>query len=297
MHKLTLIVFLTCFFHSSIGLSAPASNQTTNIQQTYTITPPPTNNCGFFCCFFETLYSLLHCPREQTPVIIWRHFLYYNEDGFNDKQNGWEYYFEPLTKATANNVHMGFPSGPLNYAPKTRMLWNAIINHYVHIRPIVQQKIDQFYAQHMAHKKTIGIHIRGTDKHLEVKPISLETIITEALKHADHETQFLIATDEQQLLERATEMLKPYTVIHYDCYRSPNSQPIHYIKDPTIADSSVTKPSPAQLGEDVLIEALLLSKCDLFIHTYSNVSMAVAYFNPDLKHVLLQSDQMRLNLL
>jgi hypothetical protein len=38
-----------------------------------------------------------------------------------------------------------------------------------------------------------------------------------------------------------------------------------------------------------LIEVLLLSKCDLFLHTCSNVSSAVLLFNPELKHLLFES--------
>lgn len=40
-------------------------------------------------------------------------------------------------------------------------------------------------------------------------------------------------------------------------------------------------------AEQVLIEAILLSKCDHFIHTPSQLSTAVLYFNPELSHTLI----------
>ena len=65
----------------------------------------------------------------------------------------------------------------------------------------MQAKVDRFYNTHLAGKKTIAIHLRGTDKHIEEKPVSPERIIAEALKYADENTQFFLATDEQKLLD------------------------------------------------------------------------------------------------
>lgn len=292
----------TFFLSICIILGIMVSNFTipasTPIKQ-HLITIPPNSHWGFFCCFLEALYALRYCPTDKTPIVHWNHhFLYYNKDGFNGKQSGWEYYFEPVADVAAiHNFSCDIPMTSADYSPEARIFCHAIIKKYIRLRTCVQQKIDQFYDHHMAEKYTIGIHIRGTDKYVEVVPVSLEKIIQEALKHANTDTQFLIATDEQRLLDQATHLLQPYTVIHYDCYRSPNEQPIHYTTQKHTADNNPQKPSPAQLGEDVLVEALLLSKCDLFIHTYSNVSLCVTYFNPDLKHILLQSDQMPLNLM
>jgi hypothetical protein len=42
-------------------------------------------------------------------------------------------------------------------------------------------------------------------------------------------------------------------------------------------------PSSVNMGYDVLIDALCLSRCDAFVHTVSNVAFAVSYMNPKLK--------------
>ena len=88
--------------------------------------------------------------------------------------------------------------------------------------------------------------------------------------------QFLIATDEERLLNEAIKKIKS-KVIYYKCYRSPDKMPIH-----------CKSPNKAQVGEDVLIEAMLLSKCSKLIHSISNVSTAALFFNPELKHILLR---------
>ncbi|MDR3550121.1 MAG: hypothetical protein P4L31_01810, partial [Candidatus Babeliales bacterium] len=75
------------------------------------------------------------------------------------------------------------------------------------------------------------------------------------------------------------DLLKGRKIIYYDCFRSDNGNPLHF-----------RKPSPGQLGQDVLIEALLLSRCNALVHTYSNVSTGALYFNPTAKHVLVRQD-------
>lgn len=133
----------------------------------------------------------------------------------------------------------------------------------------------------MVGKHTIGIHLRGTDKITEERPVPPEHIIEVALTQADENTQFLVASDEQKLLDKAVQLLQGYKVIFYDCYRSDNGKPLHTKKE---------KPSFAQIGEDVLVEVSLFARCDLLIHTLSNVSAGALYFNPSLKSFLLYSD-------
>ena len=145
----------------------------------------------------------------------------------------------------------------------------------------MQTKVDHFYNTHLAGKKTIAIHLRGTDKHKEEKPVSPERIIAEALKYADEDTQFFLATDEQKLLDAMIVLLKGRTIIYYDCYRSQDSKPLH-------VRSRASKPSFAQLGEDVIVEMWLMGKCDMLIHTLSNVSSIPLYINPRMSHVTMR---------
>lgn len=45
--------------------------------------------------------------------------------------------------------------------------------------------------------------------------------------------------------------------------------------------------SNIQLGYDVIIDAVCISKCNYFIHTTSNISLAVSYMNPDLEMIYI----------
>ena len=178
-----------------------------------------------------------------------------------------------------------------NLNKKYRRKINAIIQKYIRIKPTITEKVDTFYEEHMAGKVTIGIHIRGTDKFLETKVINFEHVCERANWIAEKypECQFLVATDEQRLLDEAKKLLNG-KVIHYEAYRSLDGLPIHngtILKNGKgIKKGRVNKPShsynKAKMGEEVIIETLLLSRCNEFVHMRSNVSTAVLFFNPEL---------------
>lgn len=248
---------------------------------------------GFFAAFLAVLNHLAYCKQTgKTPVVYWdNRSWYYRKGGFNGSHNVWEYYFKPVSKLAyepkkdrINSSYEG-PYSTFHYTDldeATRHNAHDLIKRYIHINGIVQRKIDTFYHNHMMGKHTIGIHLRGTDKFREMKPVSPEKIIAAALEQAHEGTQFFVASDEQQLLEKAIHLLDGYKVIFYNCYRSHDTnKPLH------LKNSHETKPSFAQLGEDVLVEVSLFALCDVLVHTRSNVSAAAFYYNPCLKSVVV----------
>lgn len=272
---------------------------------------------GFFSSFFSVLNHLDWCEKNnKVPVVYWdKQSLYYADYA---GENVWEYYFEPVSNLCYEPfdvIHSSFTYGKGNawYSSNVFAFWSRqqsmrdrahyLIKKYVKLKLAIQQKIDQFYQENMANMNTIGIHIRGTDKSSEVPLVSPDYVIEAALVSADKNAQFLIATDEEKILNRMIELLKGHKVIFYDCYRSINGQPLHTIVSSTSpGTSSVSdkpqsretlnegryrKPSSVTLGEDVLVEVMLLSKCNLLVHTLSNVSTGVLYFNPSIKNILL----------
>ncbi len=245
--------------------------------------------------FFASLYCVLNhikwCEENnKIPVVYWdSRSQYYNSQGFNGKTNVWEYYFEPVSHinlAPANRPALefspggsGFNSYQLDQTSRHRI--HHYLQKYVKIRPVIMKKIDKFYTENMGGRHTIAIHLRGTDKGREEKLVSPESIVSIALKYAHDDTQFLLASDEDQLMARMTQLLKGRKVIYYDCWRAPDSKPI-----PLIARKP--KPSKGQMGEDVLVEVSLMARSNMLIHTMSNVSSAALHFNPDLEHVTVR---------
>lgn len=243
------------------------------------------HNAGFFAAFSGVLNHLVWCDRNNlTPVVYWNSkSRYYKDGGFNGSTNVWEYYFEPVSHlryVPGDVVHDGYCMDKISFlyywfSKDHRELAHYLISKYVRIKPIVQAKIDTFYQEKMLGKKTIGIHLRGTDKWSEEKLVSARKMAEVALRYADSDMQFLIASDQQSLFNELKILLRPYPVIYYDCYRSPSNAALHVR----------TRPSYAQLGEDVLVEASLLARCDMLVRTASSVSTGSLYFNPNLAYV------------
>jgi hypothetical protein len=247
---------------------------------------------GFFSAFLGVLNHLDWCERSnKIPVVYWKHgSRYYDPNGFNGKKNVWEYYFKPVTDLKYEHgdyIDYAYSVGQWTFyywslEQEKRDRAHALISKYVKLNRPTREKVDAFYQKNIAGKNTIGIHLRGTDKGGEEALVDAEQIVKIALEYANPSTQFLIASDEYRLIQKMTALLPGRTVIHYNCYRSSNDQPIH--RKP---------PSKAQLGEDVLVEVSLLARCDMLVHTLSNVSTGALYFNNRMPHILVVNNEYR----
>ncbi len=250
---------------------------------------------GLFYNFLGVINNIQYCKKNSLhPIVYWgKDSLYYEEAGYQGRKNAWEYYFEPLSDQTYTNGDAVWPTNCAPDGSKIVPIWeghcevyekkefresaHTIIREYIKTRPYLTAKIESFFQLHMVGKKTIGIHLRGTDKKLEVSPINPDDLLNDANILAQNfpGCQFFVATDEDRLLKKAQSILNG-KVISYEAYRSENGQPIHY--------GNNLRGARARLGEEVIIEAILLSRCDFFLHTCSSVSTAVLFLNPKLDH-------------
>lgn len=265
------------------------------VQNNKLVIGPHHHLAGLFSIFLGALNNIAWCDKHGiTPVIYWSNdCLYYESNWYKGGNNLWEYYFSPVS---SEKHHPGDPirrdyfdpdkqgidlsfdkCKSYNTQKELRYKVHALIQKYIKIRPRILQRVSSFYDQHMKGKNTIGIHVRGTDKNTEIKQVSIEEIALIANKAAESlpECQFYVATDDDALLKQITPLLK-HKVITCNSTRSTTGQPIHKFGK-----------NKSQLGEEVIIEVQLLALCQKFIHTCSNVSSAVLFFNPELDNVLL----------
>lgn len=243
---------------------------------------------GFFSAMCSTLAHIAWATaNNRIPVVYWgRESLYYQPEGYNGSYNVWEYYFEPLNDEQyqpGDRIHTTYCMGMhcingFKMHSHAEKKWvNGIINQHVRIKENIKNKIETFFDGHMKDKVTIGIHLRGTDKQTEIAMPQPIRLIDEANKIAQviNADQFFVATDEERLLELAKNTLcKP--IVYYDSFRSVNGKPIH------------KKIEKALRGEEVLIETLLLSQCNWFVHSHSNVAYFVMFFNPDMHDTFIE---------
>ena len=140
---------------------------------------------GLFSCLFAALNGLRYCEKEGLePVIYWgSQSFYYNQAGHNASTEVWEYYFEPLSTlaykgerlweeyVAPDNERIPEPFSGQYYKVLDKVYRKQqydLIKKYIKIKPVILSKVDSFYDKYLKGKKTIGIHLRGTDKHLEV---------------------------------------------------------------------------------------------------------------------------------
>ncbi|NVJ48098.1 MAG: hypothetical protein HWE07_13265 [Cytophagia bacterium] len=135
-----------------------------------------------------------------------------------------------------------------------RMLGRAYVQKYLKPKTTISKKVELFTSAHFNSSFIIGVHIRGTD-FAYAKPTPIETYlngIAELLKRTPIGAyQIYVATDQIQYLET---FKKHYgdKVLSWNAVRSANH----------IAPFRQDNISGFQKGEDVLIDILLLSKCD-----------------------------------
>ena len=92
--------------------------------------------------------------------------------------------------------------------------------------------------------------------------------------------KILICSDEQFFIDDVKKHYNNSKIINYPCtIRSLNKQPIHLS---TINEHKNI--SPYYIGEDVLIESVLMAESKFLIRTVSNVTNFSIYYNNNLKY-------------
>lgn len=151
-----------------------------------------------------------------------------------------------------------------------RDLLNRLINKYIHLRKDIQNTIDAFYNENMKGTPLLAVHIRSSDKIVEVQhlhelnkryPREIEKVL-----QAQPGVRIFLMTDSIEILE---EYRKRYgnLLIYTDCRRvSGNGPGVHYQK---YKDNRIK-------GLEVILDTWLAAKCDYFIgNGYSNVSLGI----------------------
>ena len=139
---------------------------------------------------------------------------------------------------------------------KQRRKAHELIEKYVHVKPHIIAKVDNFYQSNFAGNLVIGVHIRGTDKGSARSAPRLMRIVKPAsyFKYIDEYTEkngdckIFVATDQEQFLD---EMRQRYgdRILSYEAMRTRS----------TVSAFQVQEGNNYMKGEEVLIDCLLLT--------------------------------------
>ena len=216
---------------------------------------------------------------------------YHAKDDVDFLGNPWNNYFvqEPLKEneifwleSCSENMDLSMGIG----GPKSDFIkWKQIKDKYLIIQPHILDKVDDFINKNFI-GKIAAIHIRGTDSFYDKTrphlPVSFyKELITEKLQ--DY-SKILICTDSLEILEILKSSFGD-KIINYDSEKV-TLEKYKY-------QSAYASENPYTIGEEVLIESLLMARCNLLIRGDSNVSIFSLIENPyiDFHQVTLKFHQ------
>lgn len=217
------------------------------------------------------------------------------EDG-----NLWELFFEQLSCAkrlsfirrvtsqynnhgiTGQSAYSVYKSGG-----EWRTRYHEVFKEYIRIKPHIIKRVEDFYSDKMASKHCIGVHIRNL-AHKREQPKhelpSMEKYICKInnviQKAGTSNIVIFVATEVEEAIGKLRNIFGDLVIVQPNVERAPRFSE----KWNGIVHIDNKNPS-AKLGEDILIDCLLLAKCNTFVHITSNIATAVGYINPSIEMI------------
>jgi len=271
---------------------------------------------GFFAEFNKVVSDLIYYESEgmHSFNVLWTHpFFPFKDD---QKSNGWDLYFEPI-----DTGYQATEDTPIRRVGNTgthelhdqkcvahwvryddylpyRLYAHNIINKYIKIKPHILEEVEAFYKKHMEGHVCIGIHIRNGKAHQGEAPGGHPAYHTYAAeidrylrKHKNEKVKIFLASDSHAVISYFKSVYDD-KIVYLDTYRAQTNEDPGLMYDAakywmSHPDEFNAKKPGYRGGLGVLMDCLLLSKCDYFIHITSNVATYVCFFNPYIKSIYL----------
>ena len=249
---------------------------------------------GFFSnfnCVINHLHHSLNRNGCRAVRVDWRGNPDFREFAYGRPEDGnlWERFFEPLT----------FPDPPLTeirtkgYADASmtggqaysmykrgdqwRETYHRVFAKHVRVRDEIASQVEEIANERLTGAFCVGVHFRhpANDEGPRPAPVFLEYArLAQRLLPRGRESRVVLATDVQECADHFNEIFGTRLVAQAGISRvSLAGEQLHHV-------SARAKPR-ASLGEEVLVDALLLSRCAVVIHATSNIATAVGYISPD----------------
>lgn len=222
------------------------------------------NERGFFSVVLQIISIKILNTNIPFYVDLSNWKLYQNNEG----DNVWEYYFDQYYDDFSKIINLNKQT-LVTYS--TRFTALPLLRSKIKELKIKQHILDKISVfDKYFDKKVLGVHKRGTDsgEHRPVMPI--EKYFDSIDKVINNYDYLYVCGDEQFAIDEFKIRYKDKIFLYDDAFRSNSEKPIHKFFDEC---------EPYKKGEDVLIEAILLSKCDELILTDSNVAFFSIYYN------------------
>ena len=250
---------------------------------------------GFFAILRETLDYCCYADEQGfLPYIIYSKRTLYSENGFFlGTKNPFEYYYEQPLLSMSDSIFSGLNlvKSRLIHLEKIEMKYNLkpfsyivedkyfekmadIYRKYMHLNVMTYKKIEINIEKIIRGKRTLGVHIRGTDFYKEFNnhpvPVTVDEYIQVINEEAEREQygQVFVATDDVRCLKKLKQILNIPLVFYKNTMRASGNKSVAY-------ERSERKNNNYLLGYEVLKDAYTLAACDGFIGCLSQVDIFV----------------------
>lgn len=234
---------------------------------------------GFFSNFGYVLNHLkIADDRNLIPVIDMKNFpTHYNEiNKINNSKNSWEYYFQKVSKFKLKNI---YKEKNIYYSEKKTLKYfihdygnskilKKIKNKYIKLSPTIFKKFNKLTKFIFKNnRKVLGVYYRAGDMRTAPKhpfPPTITQIInaTKKIIKKDKCNYIFISSEDEKFIKKFKKIFKDYKINYLKCFRYNKLHP--YFVYPR-------QNHRYKLGRDILLEMLILSKCDSLIYSESNV--------------------------
>lgn len=155
-----------------------------------------------------------------------------------------------------------------------------LIEKYVRLRQPIRDEVEAFHQRHLDGHYVIGVHARGETRNIENENwhrlahagCGLFFREVDRALSRNRAARIFLATDSPAILERYRKRYGD-KVVTFESTRSAEGLSVFW------------EVGGAEIGREVLIDALLLARSDFLIHGISNVAFAALCFAPELEHI------------
>jgi protein O-GlcNAc transferase len=169
-----------------------------------------------------------------------------------------------------NDLMPWIPHGHPFQQMNRSQIYRHLNEKYFRLKPHLAERVEHTWQTHMSHHHWLAVHVRGTDKVYEIGDLkqvndSYAAQIDKILS-INPQLHVFLMTDSQQVAEEFKVKFAG-RLLTMDCQRGSGTTGVHLEGSPK-----------TELGEQVIVDAYLASKCDYFLgNGGSNVSTAIRH--------------------
>lgn len=218
--------------------------------------------CSIVCAIVDialehySVYGNLNCFVNEPQTLKLFNNIYDVVDGYNAGSWWLDRFFQNQLHHSEYNAHTIANVENLK-------LKNKVLNSILRIKDHKLKVFEQKFLDLGITEKTLGIQIRGTDKRTELPEPDMSITIKKVDDYFNSmgiENIFL-ATDDIKYLNLLKKRYGDLVLYDDTIHISSNDKPLHNLENRDI------------INEEVLSSVYILSKCNHFLYSFSNVSL------------------------